>query len=189
MTSWNVSEVSGVNLSHFGGFGRLVASVADYFEKRRTVAIMQGLDARMLADIGVERYEIESLVYGKTAESAKGWSFKSAVAAIVRRIQRAQAVRALAALPDHMLADIGVERAMIGEVVDQHFRAGESNDGTVAASLDGRRAAALDRPDQTLSHIDPALLAKAGYRHGRTGWQPERQADTANVNENGKAAA
>ena len=189
MTSWNVSEVSGVNLSQFGGFGRFVASIADYFEKRRTVAMMQGLDARMLADIGVERYEIESLVYGKTAESAKGRSFRSVLAAIVRRIQRAQAIRALSELPDHMLADIGVERAMIGEVVDQHFRAAGSNDRTVAASLDGRRAAALDRADPTLSHIDPALLAEAGYKHGRMGWQRERQADTANANKKGKAAA
>lgn len=189
MTSWNVSEVSGVKLSHFGGFGRLVTLVADYFEKRRSVAMMQGLDARMLADIGVERYEIEALVYGKDVESAKGRSFRSILAAIVRRIQRAQAIRALSELPDHMLADIGVERAMIGDVVDQHFRAGEAKDGTVAASLDGRRAAALDRPDPTLSRIDPALLAKAGYKHGRMGWQPEQQADTANVNKKGKAAA
>ena len=189
MTSWNVSEVSGVKLSHFGGFGRLVTLVADYFEKRRTVAMMQGLDARMLADIGVERYEIEALVYGKDAESTKSWSFKSVIAAIVRRMQRAQAIRALNELPDHMLADIGVERAMIGDVVDQHFRTGQSSDGTIAASLDGRRAAALNRPDPTLSRIEPALLAKAGYRHGRMGWQPERQDETANVNAKGKAAA
>ena len=189
MTSWNVSEVSGVNLSQFGGFGRLVALVADYFEKRRTVAMMQDLDARMLADIGVERYEIESLVYGKRAESGEGWSFKSMLGAIVRRMQRAQAIRALNELPDHMLADIGVERAMIGDVVDQHFRAAQAKKGTIAATLDGRRAAALDRPHPTLSRIDPALLADAGYKHGRMGWQPKGEADTANANKKGEVAA
>ena len=36
--------------------------------KQATVALLQGLDDRLLHDIGVDRSEIESVVYGKPGE-------------------------------------------------------------------------------------------------------------------------
>jgi uncharacterized protein YjiS (DUF1127 family) len=41
--------------------------------RRNTVALLRGLDDRTLQDIGVERSEIESLVYGKSGERLRAY--------------------------------------------------------------------------------------------------------------------
>jgi uncharacterized protein YjiS (DUF1127 family) len=47
----------------------------DYRLRRATIVVLQKLDDRTLADIGIDRHEIESAVYDKTRDRARryGW--------------------------------------------------------------------------------------------------------------------
>jgi uncharacterized protein YjiS (DUF1127 family) len=41
--------------------------------KQATVLALQGLDDRILSDIGIDRSEIESVVYGRSGERLRGY--------------------------------------------------------------------------------------------------------------------
>jgi uncharacterized protein YjiS (DUF1127 family) len=53
--------------SRLGGrLAALIAGVREHFRIRRDIAVLSGLDDRMLADIGLKRTEIESAArYGR----------------------------------------------------------------------------------------------------------------------------
>jgi len=78
------------------------------------------LDDRMLADIGIERWQIEELadrVSGNGGRSLVGALVATLAAPIVRWHRRNEAYRQLASLDDRMLSDIGVARGDIPQIV------------------------------------------------------------------------
>ena len=50
---------------------RLGRSYWDYRLRRATIVVLQKLDDRTLADLGIDRHEIESAVYDKTRDRAR----------------------------------------------------------------------------------------------------------------------
>ncbi len=115
-----------------GLLSALVQPIARAVRRRRTVRMLRQLDAHLLDDIGIERYEIDA-VAAKAAKAAKpvvaaGSARRVGVelfAALRKGWQRQAAIRSLQALPDWVLADIGIERGRIPESVDSLLAQGE----------------------------------------------------------------
>ncbi len=118
-----------------GANGLLIAlahSVVRAVRRRRTVRMLRQLDAHLLADIGIERDEIDEVA----AKAAKAITpvvaavparrvLGELVAALRKGWQRQAAIRSLQGLPDWVLADIGIERGRIPESVDSLLAQGE----------------------------------------------------------------
>ncbi len=110
----------------------LVRSVARALRRRRTVRMLRQLDAHLLADIGIERHEIDK-VAAKAAKSARPVVAAGParrvlvefVAALRKSWRRQAAIRSLQNLPDRILADIGIERGRIPNAVDALLADGE----------------------------------------------------------------
>lgn len=108
-----------------GLLSALAPSVVRAVRRRRTAQALKQLDAHLLADIGIERYEIDA-VAAKAAKAvtpvvAAGPARRvlvELVAALRKGWQRQAAIRSLEGLPDWVLADIGIERGRIPESVD-----------------------------------------------------------------------
>ena len=127
-----------------GASGLLIAlahSVVRAVRRRRTTQALRQLDAHLLADIGIERGEIDK-VAAKAAKAitpvvAAGPAWRvgvELVAALRKSWRRQAAIRSLQGLPDWVLADIGIERGRIPNAVDGLLAQGE------------RRPAARARP-------------------------------------------
>ena len=110
----------------------LVRSVVRAVRRRRTVRMLRQLDAHLLADIGIERYEIDK-VAAKAAKAATPVvaagpvrrALVELVAALRKGWQRQAAIRSLQGLPDWVLTDIGIERGRIPESVDSLLAQGQ----------------------------------------------------------------
>ena len=105
----------------------LVQPVMRAIRHRRTARALLQLDAHLLADIGIERDEIDEVVARVVKEKAKAAQSRFAprvaprfrpLAALRRGWQRQAAIAALQRLPDWTLSDIGIERGRIPEAVD-----------------------------------------------------------------------
>ena len=107
-------------LWHASGLGALVCAVKRGLAKQRTLAQLGALDDQQLRDIGIERAEIGRIA---TESSRKAhpypgnWLLRLG-AELKRAAARRQTIAQLSSLDDRMLQDIGVERALIGELVD-----------------------------------------------------------------------
>jgi uncharacterized protein YjiS (DUF1127 family) len=108
---------------------------------RATIARrLERLDERILADIGVNRWEIDAIAERAVARRTPG--FRSALADLIAALaaglktwsQRRIAYRELMALDDRMLSDIGISRADIPEVI-----AAFDNGGAARSPADDRR--------------------------------------------------
>ncbi len=108
-----------------GLLSALVQPVVRAVRRHRTVKALKQLDAHLLADIGIERDEIDK-VAAKAAEAitpvvAAGPARRvgvELVAALRKGWHRQAAIRSLQGLPDWILADIGIERGRIPENID-----------------------------------------------------------------------
>ena len=108
-----------------GLLSALVQFIVRAVRRRRTVKALRQLDAHLLSDIGIERYEIDA-VAAKAAKAAKpvvaaGPARRVGVeffAALRKGWRRQAAIRSLESLPDWVLTDIGIERGRIPESVD-----------------------------------------------------------------------
>ncbi len=115
-----------------GLLNALACSVVRAVRRRRTVRMLRQLDAHLLADIGIERHEIDEAA-AKAAEAitpavAAGPAWRvgvELVSALRKGWRRQAAIRSLQSLPDWVLADIGVERGRIPESVDSLLANGE----------------------------------------------------------------
>ncbi len=105
----------------------LVQPVLRAIRRRRTVRALKQLNAHLLADIGVERDEIDEVVARVVNDKAKAAPSRFAprvaprfrpLAALRRSWRRQAAIAALQRLPDRSLSDIGIERGRIPEAVD-----------------------------------------------------------------------
>ncbi len=105
----------------------LVQPVMRAIRRRRTARALMQLDAHLLADIGIERNEIDELVARVVKEKAKAAQSRFApriaprfgfLAALRWGWQRQAAIAAMQRLPDWSLSDIGIERGRIPQAVD-----------------------------------------------------------------------
>ncbi len=55
----------GASLDFFGQLSRIASNVKTYAHRRRVEQRLQSLDDRMLADIGLERADIRTYVWGR----------------------------------------------------------------------------------------------------------------------------
>ncbi len=131
--------VADVKRPSAGASGLLIAlarSVVRAVRRRRTAQALKRLDAHLLADIGIERDEIDE-VAAKAAEAttplvAAGPARRVRVeflAALRKGWRRQAAIRSLQGMPDWVLADIGIERGRIPESVDDLLANGELAQG------------------------------------------------------------
>jgi uncharacterized protein YjiS (DUF1127 family) len=92
----------------------LLERLRAYRDRRQAYASLVALDDRLLADMGLQRANLKAEIFGASKEEKP-----SLIARLRLSLQRARRRRgtidALQALPDHVLADIGIERALIGE--------------------------------------------------------------------------
>ena len=102
-------------LSRWSGVSDLFAALRHRAQQRRVARALAELDDRLLVDIGVERADIDATAALCCSESpVAGNSLWVGLGAWVRReLRRRQTLRALAAMSDETLADIGVKRAEI----------------------------------------------------------------------------
>ena len=182
-----------------GGFvaslNRLLTAFEERRERARLLGELERLDDRMLADIGLARYDLREHVRQMRVEPKpslvrRAWrAFKEA------RARRATA-RQLYALSDAVLADIGIERGQI-----RAYAAGELDidRGARKSHVVKRLATSLRQWNlsrQAVSdmvRIDAKLMADIGYVKGDVDWVPEvlanRRLEAANRNAGGEEAA
>jgi uncharacterized protein YjiS (DUF1127 family) len=143
---------------------------------------LERLDDRMLADIGLQRWEIPTVADGMTARQAPTMlvALVDLVAAIGRRViawqERRRAERELRSLDDRMLRDIGIFRADIPRVVAGQpalsARAEEAHDALDALRRWARSRAAA----KELSALDSRTLNDIGMVRGDIDWVAEELA-------------
>ncbi len=138
-----------------GFLSALVQPIVSAVRRRRTVRMLRQLDAHLLADIGIERGEIDE-VAAKAAEATT--PVVAAVSARRVRVElfaalrkgwrRQAAIRSLQSLPDWVLADIAIERGRIPESVHDLLANGELARGErdPAARPEPAAAPAVQKP-------------------------------------------
>jgi uncharacterized protein YjiS (DUF1127 family) len=160
---------------------------------RRTIAELNQLSDRMLADIGLTRSQIVEVAILLSAP-ADGTRRKSKLAqqSIYVRLrlaqQRRKTIRELEQLPDRILADIGISRGRIPAAVDEIM---EKRNASVATSIAGGSPvhgllAHLEgavRPLRQwqlsrlaagqIARLGSATLTDLGYVKGDVDWVPE----------------
>jgi uncharacterized protein YjiS (DUF1127 family) len=92
----------------------LLARLRVYRDRRQAYASLVALDDRLLADVGLQRANLKAEVFGQSKEE-KSSLFARLRLSLQRARRRRATIDSLQALPDHVLADIGIERALIGE--------------------------------------------------------------------------
>lgn len=116
-----IADLLASSLKAFGrwsGLRTLFVALRRRLQHRRTLMALTQLDDRLLKDIGVSRAEIDATAafccQGQPEENRSVWQRLGAWLSQERR--RRQTVRELSAMPDALLADIGIERAEIPAV-------------------------------------------------------------------------
>lgn len=156
------------------------------FRRARVVHELQRLDQRMLSDIGISPTEIAHIA-ACSVEGKGEWIAVSLVKYAFRKIQlwlrRQETYRALSALDDRMLADIGVERSEIAALVkfiDSDDRA-ESVDGSFETEVvQPLKQWSLWRvAHKQLSRLDNRTLSDIGMVRGDIDWVADELASRA----------
>lgn len=102
-------------LSRWFGLSGLLSAFRRHNQCRRTLHQLSALDDRLLSDIGVHRADLEAtaaLCCDQTPATGNSvWYGLSAWAQ--REVRRRRTQRELSAMPDELLADIGIERSEI----------------------------------------------------------------------------
>ncbi len=148
-----------------GFLSALVQSIVRAVRRRRTVRVLRQLDAHLLADIGIERGEIEK-VAAKAAKTTRPgvaagpaqWVGAELVAALRESWRRQAAIRSLQSLPDWALADIGIERGRIPASVDGILAQGKQGPAARPEPAVAQKPAVVQKPAVTAA---PAHRAAA----------------------------
>lgn len=168
----------------------VVTPLAKGMERRRAVQVLRQLPDHLLTDIGLSRADIPAAVYGPGERStavAAAWRGLVALFRLAR--ERRATIRTLNAMPDHLLADIGIERGNIDLAVDTLIARMAARPEAVvsrAATPLEALAAALRRALRPLAQwnisrqaagemarIDGKLMTDIGYVKGDVDWVPE----------------
>ena len=136
------APAANVNHPRAGLFATLVRAM----KRRHTANLLRELDSRMLDDIGITRGEIDQVAAKAAAEAVLGEDAlamprlasltklpASIWAGIAKAWQRQATIVALQRLSSHTLADIGIERGRIAEIVDAMMAEGAATPAPVRA--------------------------------------------------------
>jgi uncharacterized protein YjiS (DUF1127 family) len=186
------------NIDSISGAFKAIATAAVRPIRRALVARqLQKLDDRLLADIGLQRWQIE--IVADNAVGGPRLSFPAAVAQLVtllvKRVrlwrEKRIAYRELMALDERMLRDIGLSRGDIPAVI-----AGFNQKPVEAAAdpLDALRRWNRSRSAaKTLNGLDSRMLNDMGFVRGDIDWVAEelavRSLNPANGNRSAPRAA
>jgi uncharacterized protein YjiS (DUF1127 family) len=188
-----------VKIDSVAGAFKAVAKAAVRPIRRELIAKqLQKLDDRLLADIGLQRWQIE--VVADNAVGGQQDSFPAAVAQLVGHLgksfklwrEKRIAYRELMALDARMLRDIGLSRGDIPAVVAGMSRTAattDSNDPLDALRRWNRSRSAA----KTLNALDSRMLNDMGFVRGDIDWVAEelavRSLAPANANKPAPRAA
>lgn len=101
--------------ARWSGLAALTAGLRRRLQERRTLKALESLDDRLLSDIGLSRAEIAATAaFCCDAEKANDVSVWQKLGHwLSRERARRRTVRELSAIPDSLLADVGISRADI----------------------------------------------------------------------------
>ncbi len=177
------------------GFGFL-DSIRRSFRRAAIMRQLSRLDDRMLADIGLQRWQIDTVaneaVCGQSAIAQNGPGlFASLRVAFANWLMRRKAHKELMALDERMLTDIGITRADIPAVVAS-LRT-DPTGGALSETIGGLRLWNRSRQAaKTLHALDGRTLNDIGFVRGDIDWVAEelaiRSLVPANRNNAPKAA-
>lgn len=164
-----------------GAFGALVEAVLRPFQRRAIVRRLERLDDRMLDDIGVQRWEIDTVATSVAGRRAPTLTvalvdlFAAIAKGVVARRERRMAERELRSLDDRMLRDIGISRSDIREVAAGRpigVRGEEANE-----AIEGLRRWIRSRAAaKELNALDSRTLNDIGMVRGDIDWVAEELA-------------
>jgi uncharacterized protein YjiS (DUF1127 family) len=164
-----------------GAFAALVEAVLRPFQRRAIVRRLERLDDRMLEDIGLQRWEIDTVATSVTGRRAPTLTvalvdlFAAAGKVFVAWRERRIAERELRGLDDRMLRDIGISRSDIPQVAAGRpisAKADEAND-----ALEGLRRWIRSRAvAKELNTLDSRTLSDIGMIRGDIDWVAEELA-------------
>jgi uncharacterized protein YjiS (DUF1127 family) len=102
-------------VGRWSGLRALGLALRRRLQHRRTLNALTQLDDRLLRDIGVSRADIEATAAFCCESESEGTPsvWQRLGAWLSRERRRRQTVRELSAMPDEILADVGIERAEI----------------------------------------------------------------------------
>jgi len=163
-----------------GALRALAAAILRPLRRQAIVDRLEGLEDRMLQDIGVERFEIAAIAESVTSRQAPsiGVALGNLFAVVVKSLaawsERRTAYRELSALDDRMLRDIGITRADIPAVVAGMTAAGHVDSADPLEAV--RRWARSRAAAQDLNALDNRTLDDIGMVRGDIDWVAEELA-------------
>jgi uncharacterized protein YjiS (DUF1127 family) len=179
-----------------GALRALAAAILRPVRRRAIVDRLEGLEDRMLQDIGVERYEIAEIAESVTSRQAPsvGVALENLLAvsggSLAAWTERRAAYRELSALDDRMLRDIGITRADIPAVIAGMTAAGHVDGADPLEAV--RRWARSRAAAQDLNALDNRTLDDIGMVRGDIDWVAEelavRSLRPANTNHSSQVA-
>jgi len=162
------------SLSAWLGLTGLVTSLRRYAHRRRTLHQLSALDDRMLNDIGVNRAEIEATaaLSCETAAAEDNTLWRGLAAWAGRELRRRRTLRQLSAMPDELLADIGIERSEIPAIAealaDKSTEATSESKGAVPAAAAPQRGEALVAEVLAFTQVRRSVRRAMNQDHSRS---------------------
>jgi len=163
-----------------GALRALTAAILRPLRRQAIVDRLERLDDRLLADIGLQRFEIEAHAESLASRQAPsvgvalGNLFGMLVKSLAAWSERRTAERELNALDDRMLRDIGITRADIPTVVAGMTAAGHGDGSDPLEAV--RRWARSRAAAQDLNTLDNRTLDDIGMVRGDIDWVAEELA-------------
>ena len=166
----------------------LVESLRRPWRRAQLAFELARLDDRMLADIGMKRFEVESVADKASRNTVP--SLGELVGQYVSTVgKRRELRRELNALDDRMLADIGISRADIPDVVEAIGAQRASEDGVEFDAIASLRVWNRSRETaRTLASMDDRQLSDMGFVRGDIDWVAEELAIRSLVPANSDSA-
>src|SRR5262245_14665799 len=174
-----------VNLANLGA--SLVESLRRRCSRAQLAFELERLDDRMLADIGVKRIEVET-VADKASRNAVPSLGELVGQYLSTAGKRRELRRELNALDDRMLADIGISRADIPDVVDAISAQPASDEGEYDPIASLRVWNRSRETARTLALMDDRQLSDMGFVRGDIDWVAEELAIRSLVPANSDSA-